>query len=112
MTTRARTLASLAALGLAVLLLAPLVHLARVHAATWDWAWSPAAAPTRVQVDGRHHLRADHAPPLTGLVVQRGRTDGGGTVLVPAGTGTGQVAVVLEVRDGDRVVLYSLSGGP
>ncbi len=102
--------ASLTALALVVVgVLAQLMH---VHVETGQWGVSVSAAraPSRVHFEHRDYDQAGEVR-VPRDAVRRGRTDGGGTVYKPAGSGD-QLSVIIYVSDGKRAWMYGLSGGP
>ncbi|MFT4009499.1 MAG: hypothetical protein QM655_05590 [Nocardioidaceae bacterium] len=83
----------------------------QVHAHTWDWRLMPAAAPTKLEFDGRDYQRSDSSDgtSVEPAYVARGTTSGGGKIWGPRTDGT---PTILYVRDGDRTWGYELMGGP
>jgi hypothetical protein len=112
--TAARARVWVAALAAAiVVLLAGLVgvRLVHVHDETWEWTLSPSAASPKIEFADRSYLRDSVVPSAPQDATDVGRTAGGGVILSdhwPAAN----VPTVVWVKDGPRVVHYSLSGGP
>jgi hypothetical protein len=99
------------AAGLAALLLALGGWVAWLHARTWDWGITPAAAPPKLELFSRDYQR--ESPGGLALPADArplGRTLGGGQIL-------GQrpapyVPTAVWVRTSDGVHVYVLLGGP
>ncbi len=86
-------------------------HLKHVHDVSWQYRWSPSAAPPLVEYQGRDYLRGDVQPALAEGVVLLGRTAGGGIIYGSSGPHRYALTVIDVVAAG-RTVGYALSGGP
>jgi hypothetical protein len=96
-------------LGVSVLSLG--VRVTAVHGYGWDWALTPSAAPPKIELDGRDYNRGGEQPggvPIDSVL--RGETLGGGQIFKP-GRATA-TSTIVYVKDGQRVYLYGLMGGP
>ncbi len=87
------------------------VHLRHVHDVSWEYRWSPTAAPPRISFEGRHYLRAGTEPSLPAGEVPLGKTVGGGVIYGPPGPHE-YALIGVEVLANGKVTAYSLSGGP
>ncbi|MGZ4699557.1 MAG: hypothetical protein ACXVGT_18145 [Oryzihumus sp.] len=87
------------------------VRMYRIHEAGWEWRLTPSAAPPKVHFAGRDYERGSEFARVPSTWTRQGTTPGGGTVYAPAG-GSGEVPVVVYVRDGRETVGYGLMGGP
>jgi hypothetical protein len=96
-------------LGVAVVALG--ARLAEIHGYGWEWTLTPSAAPPKVHVDGRDYDRgAEQSGGVPSDAVLRDETPGGGQIFKPGrarGTST-----IVYVKDGQRVYVYGLIGGP
>ncbi len=103
----------LAVLGLVVGLAAVAlgVRATEVHAYGWEWTLSPSAAPPRIEFEGRGYDRGGlQSGGVPDDAVLEGETLGGGQIFKP-GRDTGTSTIVF-VKDGPRVYVYGLMGGP
>ena len=91
-----------------------LVQSVRIHEQYGEWGMTAPATPPRITVLGRDYDRGRQSPSrdVPGSVEPVGETDGGGTILVPAGSGGRQPVIVYVQDDEDRVWTYGLVGGP
>ncbi len=91
-----------------------LMQSVRTHERYGEWGIAAPATPLRITVLGRDYDRGDLAPSATAPddVDRLGETDGGGTILVPAGSGGGQPVIVYVQDEEGRVWTYGLVGGP
>ncbi len=87
------------------------VHLRHVHDVSWEYRWSPSAAPPRIAFQGRHYLRAGSERSLPPGEVPLGRTIGGGVIYGPPGPHE-YALIGVEVLANGKVTGYALSGGP
>ena len=86
------------------------VHLVQVHQESWQWCWTPPAAPPLVAYRDRHYQRGSDQAQLPPDSHPLGHTAGGGLIFGPAQNEF--VPTGITVRDGARLISYELSGGP
>ena len=87
------------------------VHLRHVHDESWEYRWTPSAAPPRITFEGRHYLRGDVERSMPAGEIPLGRTPGGGVINGAAGLHEYSLTVVEVVASG-QITVYALSGGP
>ena len=86
------------------------VHLVRVHEESWQWRWTPSAAPPLVPYRERDYLRGSGLAQLPPDSHPLGHTRGGGQTFGPANSRF--VPTGITVRDGGTLISCELSGGP
>jgi hypothetical protein len=97
---------------IAVLLLGVVgVRLVRIHDVTWEWTLTPSAASPKIEFADRSYLRGSVVPSAPQEATDVGRTAGGGVILSDHWPDP-NVPTAVWVVDGQRVVHYTLSGGP
>lgn len=109
-----KRLVLIAAFVAAAAVIAAGARLVHMHEVYGELRLTATDTPNRIAALGRDYNRGELEP--TGSVppgfVERGQTEGGGTVLVPNGL-EGRVPVVIYVQDDDGGVWsYELAGGP
>jgi hypothetical protein len=85
------------------------LRLASVHEATWEWGLRPSATPLKLSFQDRDYRRGSTVDQVEAGLRRAGETSGGGVVYATSGPFT---PTVIDVVDGDRVVVYELLGGP
>ena len=95
--------------GVAVVALG--ARLSEVHSYGWEWTLTPSAAPPKIEFEGRAYDRGgEESGGVPRDSVLRGETLGGGQIFKSGGeTGT---STLVFVKDGPRVYVYGLMGGP
>ena len=112
--SRLRRVQSFAAAALFLCVFLTGARMSQVHDQTWDWRLAPAAAPTRLVVNGHAYLRsgrADAASDASEPTTPGGVTAGGGLILLPMITRPGSSLTSLTVQDGNGLWTYSMLGG-
>ncbi len=91
-----------------------LVQAVRIHEKYGEWGIRASATPLRMSVLGRDYDRGDLRPgnALPDDVKPAGKTEGGGTILVPADLGDRDPVIVYVKDEQGRVWTYGLVGGP
>lgn len=87
------------------------VHLRHVHDASWEYRWTPSAAPPKISFQGRDYHRGSRESALPAGEVPLGRTAGGGVIYGPPGPHPNAFTGVDVVANG-HLTGYALSGGP
>lgn len=96
-------------LGVAVVALG--ARLAENYGYGWEWTLIPSAAPPKIHFDGRDYNRGgEQSGEVPSNAVLSGETPGGGQIFKP-GRATA-TSTILYVKDGERLYLYGLMGGP
>ena len=90
------------------------VRLVQVHDQTWEWRLMPRPLPAKVMFHDRTYTCCgDTLTALPDGVELVGHTPGGAELYTePPGPGDPSTVMGLYARDGNRIVVYGLLGGP
>lgn len=88
-------------------------RLVQVHDQTWEWRLMPRPTPAKVMLHDRTYTPGDTLTRLPAGVELVGHTPGGAELYTEAlDAGDPPTPTGLYARDGDRIVVYGLLGGP
>lgn len=98
-------------LALGVVVVALGARLSEIHGDGWEWTLTPSAAPPKIRFDGRDYNRGgEQSGGVPNNSVLTDETPGGGQIFKP-GRATA-TSTLVYVKDGERVYVYGLMGGP